>query len=172
MGPGSRGRIPGDVTVVPHREVGVARVQPDDGGESAGRSSRWGDGGGGHGVGRRLRKLRPRRIPAVGVRRGEQQAGQKNGGRRRAGFHGFGHVGQPVRRSGCRLGAKPYGPASRRGNRGGVLAITLPASAGSGGLRRPSPHVDTSTPQAESAEVRRVETRPEQSAAHLPEATG
>lgn len=31
MGPGSRGRIPGDVTVVPHREVGVARVEPDDG---------------------------------------------------------------------------------------------------------------------------------------------
>ncbi|WP_419162386.1 hypothetical protein [Candidatus Palauibacter sp.] len=53
-GSGFARRIPGDVAVAPHSEVGVARVEPDDG--RVGRERLLLGGGVGHGVGRCVRR--------------------------------------------------------------------------------------------------------------------
>ena len=85
-GSGFPRRIPGDVAVLPHLEVGVARIEPDDG-VGGGRLLFGGGHGVGCGVGRRIR-----RCDLGGFRRWDlagrqQQAAQEDGGGGEAGCH-------------------------------------------------------------------------------------
>ena len=91
--------------------LGSLRVEPDDRrvgrdrlplGDGVGRGVR-------DGVGRRIRSCDVslfRRWDLAGY---QQQAAQEERGGRRAGCHGFDHVGPLAPRSGCCLGRKPVG---------------------------------------------------------------
>ena len=93
---GFAGRSPGDVAIAPDREVGVARVEADDGGVGGeglplGVGGAWGSVGRGvgDGVGRRTRGRDFRRFPRRRLAGRQQQEAREESGGGRAGCHGF-----------------------------------------------------------------------------------